>query len=47
MTSRERQIIEGVEAADPGHPIYTRTCGAIGDRLDLVEAHVKRKAGGS
>jgi hypothetical protein len=33
----ERQVVEGVRQARPGRPIYTHTCGAIGDRLDLLE----------
>jgi hypothetical protein len=52
MTSRERmacarRVIESVEAAFPGRPIYTHTCGANGDRPDLIETHVDCEAGGS
>jgi uroporphyrinogen-III decarboxylase len=34
----ERAAIAGVKHAYPDLPIYTHTCGAIGDRLDLMEA---------
>jgi hypothetical protein len=35
----ERRLAEAVRAA--GRPVYTHTCGAIGDRLDLmVETHI-------
>jgi len=35
----ERRLADAVHAR--GHPVYTHTCGAIGDRLDLmVESHV-------
>ena len=34
----ERAVVEGVRRAWPDLPIYTHTCGAIGDRLDLMEA---------
>ncbi len=35
----ERRLADGVAAA--GRPVYTHTCGAIGDRLDLmVETHI-------
>ncbi len=33
----ERAIVEAVKGAHPGLPVYTHTCGAIGDRLDLME----------
>jgi uroporphyrinogen decarboxylase len=33
----ERKVIDGIRARH-GVPIYTHTCGAIGDRLDLMEA---------
>jgi uroporphyrinogen decarboxylase len=33
----ERQVIEGIHARCEV-PVYTHTCGAIGDRLDLMEA---------
>jgi hypothetical protein len=33
----EQQVIRGVKHAFPSRPIYTHTCGAIGDRLDLME----------
>jgi hypothetical protein len=33
----ERQVIAGIRAAHAGLPIYTHTCGAIGDRLELME----------
>jgi uroporphyrinogen-III decarboxylase len=32
----ERAVVEGVKRAYPDLPIYTHTCGAIGDRLDLM-----------
>jgi uroporphyrinogen decarboxylase len=32
----ERKLVQGIRAAT-GVPIYTHTCGAIGDRLDLME----------
>jgi hypothetical protein len=32
------RVVEGVRAARPGLPVYLHTCGAIGDRLDLMEA---------
>lgn len=32
------RIIRGVGTSHPGLPIYVHTCGAIGDRLDLMEA---------
>ncbi len=34
----ERRLIGAIKAARPGLPVYTHTCGAIGDRLDLMEA---------
>jgi uroporphyrinogen-III decarboxylase len=34
----ERRLIRSIKAARPGLPVYTHTCGAIGDRLDLMEA---------
>jgi uroporphyrinogen-III decarboxylase len=33
----EREIISRVRERFPGMPIYTHTCGAIGDRLELME----------
>lgn len=33
----ERKVIRGIKARYPGLPVYTHTCGAIGDRLDLIE----------
>jgi hypothetical protein len=33
----ERRIVEQLAEAAPGKPIYTHTCGAIGDRLELME----------
>jgi uroporphyrinogen-III decarboxylase len=39
----ERKVVQGIRAvADV--PIYAHTCGAIGDRLDLMEA--KRRTAG-
>ncbi len=32
----EKQLIDAVRAAHPEIPLYTHTCGAIGDRLDLM-----------
>ncbi len=32
----ERRLIEGLEHEHAGLPVYTHTCGAIGDRLDLM-----------
>jgi hypothetical protein len=32
----ERAVIEGIKASHPAVPVYTHTCGAIGDRLDLM-----------
>jgi hypothetical protein len=34
----ERGAIAGFKAAFPRTPVYTHTCGRIGDRLDLIEA---------
>ncbi len=34
----EKKIIDGVKAKFPDLPVYTHTCGAIGDRLDLMAA---------
>src|ERR1051325_2400286 len=34
----EKKIIDGVKAKFPKLPVYTHTCGAIGDRLDLMGA---------
>jgi hypothetical protein len=33
----ERAVVDAVKAVRPGLPVYTHTCGAIGDRLDLIE----------
>jgi hypothetical protein len=33
----ERQVIAGIKAVQAGLPVYTHTCGAIGDRLELME----------
>jgi hypothetical protein len=33
----ESKVIAGIKAKFPHLPIYTHTCGAIGDRLDLLE----------
>jgi uroporphyrinogen-III decarboxylase len=33
----ERRAIAGFRAAYPDVPVYTHTCGAIGDRLELLE----------
>jgi uroporphyrinogen decarboxylase len=32
----EARVIEGFKARCPGTPVYTHTCGAIGDRLELL-----------
>lgn len=32
----EHAIVDALEAAFPGRPVYTHTCGAIADRLDLM-----------
>jgi uroporphyrinogen decarboxylase len=34
----ERAVIERVKARVPAMPVYTHTCGAIADRLELMEA---------
>jgi uroporphyrinogen-III decarboxylase len=34
----EKAVWDGVRAEFPDIPCYTHTCGAIGDRLDLMEA---------
>jgi hypothetical protein len=34
----ERTVIERVKARAPQKPVYTHTCGAIADRLELMEA---------
>jgi hypothetical protein len=34
----ERQIVDESKREFPDNPVYTHTCGAIGDRLDLMEA---------
>ncbi len=34
----ERALVAGAKEGFPGRPVYTHTCGAIGDRLDLMEA---------
>ena len=33
----ERKVVAGVKAVHPGLPVYTHTCGAIGDRLEMME----------
>lgn len=33
----EHTIVDALAAEFPGRPVYTHTCGAIGDRLDLME----------
>jgi hypothetical protein len=33
----ERKVIDAVTSACPDLPVYTHTCGAIGDRLELME----------
>ena len=33
-----KQVVEGVRRVRSGLPVYVHTCGAIGDRLDLMEA---------
>ncbi len=35
---RERALIDGIKAAHPTVPVYTHTCGAIADRLELMAA---------
>lgn len=32
----ERRVTEAVKAEQPGVPVYVHTCGAIGDRLELM-----------
>jgi uroporphyrinogen-III decarboxylase len=32
----EARVVSGFKARCPGTPVYTHTCGAIGDRLELV-----------
>jgi hypothetical protein len=34
----ERQLVTALKRDVPDGPLYTHTCGAIGDRLDLMEA---------
>jgi len=34
----EKKVIDGVKARFSNLPVYTHTCGAIGDRLDLMAA---------
>jgi uroporphyrinogen decarboxylase len=33
----EARVIAGFKGRCPGTPVYTHTCGAIGDRLELLE----------
>ena len=33
----ERAVVDAVKRAHPDLPVYTHTCGAIGDRLELME----------
>lgn len=33
-----KRIVSGIKEEFPGAPVYVHTCGAIGDRLDLMEA---------
>lgn len=33
----EHAVVDALAAEFPGRPVYTHTCGAIGDRLDLME----------
>jgi len=33
----ERAVVEAIKGVHPDLPVYTHTCGAIGDRLDLME----------
>jgi hypothetical protein len=33
----ERAVVDAIKSARPDLPVYTHTCGAIGDRLDLME----------
>ena len=35
---RERALVAGIKAAHPAVPVYTHTCGAIADRLELMAA---------
>ena len=32
----EGRVVAGIHSARPGLPVYTHTCGSIGDRLDLM-----------
>lgn len=32
----ERKLVAGIKAGFPEMPVYTHTCGAIGDRLELI-----------
>jgi hypothetical protein len=32
----EQALVSGLKVAFPGRPVYTHTCGAIGDRLELM-----------
>ena len=32
----ERRLVDGLASVAPGVPVYTHTCGAIGDRLELM-----------
>ncbi|GAB4572340.1 MAG: hypothetical protein Kow0077_11460 [Anaerolineae bacterium] len=34
----ERQVVEGIHAKYPDLPVYTHTCGKLGDRLELMLA---------
>ena len=34
----ETAVVQGIKRAHPGLPVYTHTCGAIGDRLELMAA---------
>jgi uroporphyrinogen decarboxylase len=34
----ERAVVSGIKRAHPAVPVYTHTCGAIGDRLELMAA---------
>ena len=34
----EKRAVDGFHEAFPGVPVYTHTCGSIGDRLELLEA---------
>ncbi|MDH5758928.1 MAG: uroporphyrinogen decarboxylase family protein [Gemmatimonadota bacterium] len=33
-----RTVVDGIKAVRPDLPVYVHTCGAIGDRLDLMES---------